>query len=271
LGWKSLPSVEAPALEFGRQIPRIIHQTFRSRALKPEIIANISEIRDQNPHWDYRFYDDGEVRAYISLNYGSDFVDYLEALNPRYGAARADLFRYLLMYKEGGVYLDIKSRLSRPLDDVLQTTDRFLISQWTNGWGHSDRELRDVPGGEYQQWFIVAAPGHPYLKSVIDTVVRNIASYNPLRHSVGKSAVLRVTGPIAYTRTIAGIKDQHPHRMVDSEADLGIYYSIYPKQDHQAALEGHYSEVNEALVPGNMGSSAGAAIRRMVKRLLGKL
>src|ERR1700761_9643839 len=112
LGWARLSPVEAPALELGQQIPRIIHQTFRSRDLNPEILASVSEMKAANPGWDYRFYDDSDVRDYIASNYGSDFVDYLEALNPRYGAARADLFRYLLMYRDGGVYLDIKSRLS---------------------------------------------------------------------------------------------------------------------------------------------------------------
>lgn len=266
-----MPSITAPELALGRSIPRIIHQTFRSGPLKPEIQANIAEMKALNPGWDYRFYDDDDVRRYISSSYGPEFLDYFEALHPRYGAARADLFRYLLLYKEGGVYLDIKSRLSRPLNDVLQPTDSFLISQWKNGWQGSEKELRHVPGGEYQQWFIIAAPGHPYLKAVIDAVLSNIASYNPLRHSVGKSAVLRVTGPIAYTRVIAAIKDRHPHRMADSEADLGIHYSIYPKQEHQAALESHYSEVNEALVPGNPGAHAGAVIRRMIKRFRGRL
>jgi mannosyltransferase OCH1-like enzyme len=268
---KTLPSVEAPVLEFENKIPRIIHQTFRYKELKPEFLANIAEMKELNPGWDYRYYDDDAVRDYISLNYGSKFLEYLDALNLKYGAARADLFRYLLMYKEGGVYLDIKSRMSRPLNDVLQSSDRFLISQWKNNWGIGYKELRHIPGGEYQQWFIIAAPGHPYLKSVIDAVVRNIASYNPLRHSVGRSAVFRITGPIAYTLAIVDIKDQHSHRMVDSELDLGLYYTFYPKYEHQAALEGHYSQVYETLVPRNAGSSAAAAMCRMVKRLRGRL
>ena len=265
---KSLPSVDVPIFVLGERIPRILHQTFRSRELNREVSANIEEMKARNPGWDYRFYDDADVRKYILDNYGPQFMAYFDALNPRYGAARADLFRYLLMYKEGGVYLDLKSRASRPLDEVLQPTDRYLLSQWSTIAAHMHRDLRDIPGGEYQQWFIAAAPGHPYLKTVIEAVLHNIATYTPLRHSVGKPATLRTTGPIAYTHAIFPIRDQHPHRQVDSERDLGLDYSIYVEQEHEKALGGHYSGVYEELVRGGPASKAAAALRRMIKIVL---
>jgi mannosyltransferase OCH1-like enzyme len=252
----------------GESIPRVLHQTFRSRDFTPEVAANIQSMRARNPNWDYRFYDDDDARKYLLDNYGPKFIAYFDALNPKYGAAKADLFRYLLMYKEGGVYLDLKSRASRPLDEVLHPTDRYLLSQWTTIAAYMHRELRDVPGGEYQQWFIAAAPGHPYLKAVIEAVLDNIAGYTPLRHSVGKSAALRTTGPIAYTRAILPIRDQHPHRIVDSDRDLGLDYSIYAKQEHEKALGGHYSEVFEELVKGGLDIKAAAALRRMIKIVL---
>lgn len=224
-----------------------------------------------NPEWKYCFYDDADVQNYVLLNYGAVFRDYLQAINPKYGAARADLFRYLLIYKEGGVYLDIKSRISRPLNEVIRPDDRFLISQWGNGLDRVHRELHGIKGGEYQQWFIASAPGHPYLKAVIEVVIRNIAAYTPLRHSIGKAAVLRVTGPIAYTRAIAPIQRDSLHRFVRSDVDLGFDYSIYAEQEHQAALGRHYSEVSEALVHRNVGTTAAVALRRMIKKVRGRL
>jgi hypothetical protein len=159
------------------------------------------------------------------------------------------------------------------LDEVIEPSDRFLISQWRNGAGgnHSawglHAELRDIPGGEYQQWFIVAAPGHPFMRATIEAVLRNIRRYSPWTHSIGKPAVLRTTGPIAYTRAIAAIRSQHPHRMVDSLGDLGFQYSIYPEQTHEAALGAHYSDVAEALIGGGPVTAAAAAVRRSVKQL----
>jgi mannosyltransferase OCH1-like enzyme len=252
----------------GEGIPRILHQTFRSRDVQPEVAANIEGLKARNPGWDFRFYDNDDVRKYILDNYGPKFIAYLDALNPKYGAAKADLFRYLVMYKDGGVYLDLKSGASRPLDEVLQPADRYLLAQWKTIAATMHKDMRSIPGGEYQQWFIVAAPGHPYLKAVIEKVLHNIASYTPLRHSVGKPATLRTTGPFAYTRAIYPIRDQYPHRVVDSEVDLGFDYTIYPEDEHEKALGGHYSRVREELVMGGLGSKAAAALRRMIKVIL---
>jgi mannosyltransferase OCH1-like enzyme len=174
------------------------------------------------------------------------------------------------MYREGGAYLDIKSGASRPLSDIIRQSDQFLISQWSSEnsfsiWGSS--ELKDVPGGEYQQWFIIAAPGHPFLKAAAEAALRNLRRYNPIIHSVGKPAVLRTTGPIAYTRAIHPIRHLHPHRVVDSEADLGLRYSIFPKQDHEAALGAHYSGVGEALVGDDPITAIAVGVRHCARKL----
>lgn len=226
-------------------------------------------MRSANPGWEHLFYDDADVRRYLLTCYGPELLHYFDAINPRYAAARADLFRYCALYREGGVYLDIKSRATKPLNEVLRPSDRFLLSYWTGGgqhggWGvHPD--LKRLAGREFQQWFIVAAPGHPFLRAVIEAVLRNIRNYHPLRHSVGKPAVLRVTGPIAYTLAITPLLALYPHRLVDSAAELGLQYSIYPARDHEAALGAHYSEIGEPLVRSGLGAETAAAVRRSYK------
>ena len=50
---------------------------------------------------------------YIRREYGESILSCYLRIDPVYGAARADLFRYLLLYRTGGVYLDIKSAARR--------------------------------------------------------------------------------------------------------------------------------------------------------------
>ena len=159
------------------------------------------------------------------------------------------------MYKVGGVYLDIKSTTTRPLDEVLKPDDAFLLAHWSDrrdpthrGWGQNHHDLAGVAKGEYQQWHIIAAPGHPFLKSVIERVLRNIEIYNPALHGTGKYGVLRVTGPIAFTLAIHGSRALHRHRLVDSEEDLGLRYSIFSGENHMRLFNGHYSEQVAPLV-----------------------
>lgn len=233
------------AVDMGGSIPRILHQTFYERTLAPQLQDNVDQLRAANPGWEYRFYDDADILRFIGDHYPAAVLARFLRIDARYGAARADLFRYLLMYKVGGVYLDIKSGAREPFDRVLRPDDRFVLSYWNAsntaaGWGQH-YELRDIAAGELQQWHIICAPGHPFLKAVIDTVLANIDTYLPSLHGVGKNGVLRVTGPIAYTRAIHRILAQHPHRIVDSDHDLGLTYNIYRNQSHETSFKSHYS------------------------------
>jgi mannosyltransferase OCH1-like enzyme len=237
----------------GAAIPRIIHQTFYDRTLPPELQASTEALRARNPGWEYRFYDDADIADFIATAYGERMLACFDRIDARYGATRADLFRYLLMYKVGGVYLDIKSSATLPLDSVLRPDDRYLLSNWSDTedpsatWGrHYD--LESVPGGEFQQWYIACAPGHPYMKAVIDTVLANIERYDPSLHGVAKNGALRTAGPIPYTLAIHRILDQHPHRRADSRTELGFEYNVYRNQSHQTTFRAHYSTQTASIV-----------------------
>lgn len=227
----------------GGGIPKIIHQTFYTRILSATLQANVENLKRLNPDWEYRFYDDNDIAIFIQSNYPSFVWRYFQRIDPCYGAARADFFRYLLMYKVGGVYLDIKSVAKRPFE--LQHDDMLLLANWKRVSGEFDwgghYELRNIAEGEYQQWHIVCAPGHPCMKAVLENVMGNIDAYDPSLHGVGKKGVLRVTGPVAYTMAIHRIKDQHAHRVVDITAELGLEYNIYRDQSHEKVFKSHYS------------------------------
>ncbi|GAC1409885.1 MAG: hypothetical protein NVSMB6_10040 [Burkholderiaceae bacterium] len=235
-------------------IPKLIHQTSSTKDLPAELQQNIANLKALNPDWEYRFYDDNDIHVFLKSNYNKRILEYFNRINPVYGAARADLFRYLLVYKLGGVYLDIKSTATRPLNKVLHQTDRFLLSGWQNrpgerfeGWG-IPADVKGVVGGEYQQWYIIAAPGHPFLRAVILRVLKNIDRYHPVLNGTGLPGVLRLTGPIAYTLAIAPLLKQHSHRYVNSETDLGLGYSIYATLEHRAIFKAHYSVLEDSVV-----------------------
>jgi hypothetical protein len=244
-------------MPMGEGIPRILHHTHSHADLPAPIARNIEHIRALNPGWTYRFYDDRGRADYIAAEYGDEVLDRYLRINKEYGAARADLFRYLALYRQGGIYMDVKSGVSRPFDEVLKPYDSYVLSHWKNGadtqfrnWGVHP-ELKDMKKGEFQQWFIVAAPGHPFLKAVIEHVLANIDRYVPGIHRTGAHAVFRVTGPIAYSLAILPLLDRYPHRMVDAEDDLGLTYSIFSTQgaqEHKTVFRAHYAELESSLI-----------------------
>ena len=235
-------------------IPRVIHQTFMSKNLPVELKVNVENIQRLNPGWSHIIYDDAGIKEFIRENYGLDILNHFERINPKYGAARADLFRYLLMYKCGGVYLDIKSTCTRPLDEILKPDDKYILSQWRNtpgepyaGFGIS-KEVAHIPGGEYQQWHIITVLGHPFLKAVIEKVLGNIERYRPWVHGSGRRAVLQLTGPIPYTLAIHPLLPTSKYRIVNNETVAGLQYSVFKPKLHQAIFKTHYSQLTEPIV-----------------------
>jgi inositol phosphorylceramide mannosyltransferase catalytic subunit len=218
---------------------------------------SIAAMRARNPGWDYRFYDAAAAEKFILDVYGPDMFAAYSRIDPVYSAARSDLLRYLICYAHGGVYLDTKSTALLPLDDVLRPDDCFVFSQWKElrdlpAEQSSHAETRHIAGCEYVNWFVVSAVGHPFLRAVIERVLANISAYNPFVHGVGRHAVLRLTGPIAYTLAIHSIRSAHPHRYVRFETDIGFEYSIYGNPfSHRTQFGQHYSMATQPLILGN--------------------
>lgn len=255
----SRSSIDLPLVEQGKAIPRIIHQTYflndtPGAPLPKHLRDNVVALVAMNPSWEHRLYDLAAMRTLIQEQYGAGMLDLFERINPDYGAARSDFFRYLLLYHTGGVYLDVKSRFLRPLDAVLRGDEGFIVSHWDNapgepheGWGFHE-EIADQTRGEIQQWHVIAAPGHPFLRAVIERVVSNIETYRPWRDRVGWRGVLRLTGPISFTQTIAPLLDRHAHLSIPDHRALDLVFSTMDKHRHQELFGRHYSQAMAPVV-----------------------
>lgn len=233
-------------------IPRIIHQIYLTGDLPVLLQKNVDYLKKINPDWTHRLWDAVQAEDFIVNVYGNDIYDIYAKIDSRYGAARSDLLRHLLLYAFGGVYFDIKSGCTRPLNDVLLPTDEYTISQWTtpsgepHDWSNLHPDLFHVPGGEYVTYFIAADAAHPLTKAAIDKIRENISNYKPW-NAVGRAGVVRTTGPIAYTLAIHPLLSQHKHRIVNSH-EFGLYPSLGGGYDHKAVFKNHYSRLRIPVV-----------------------
>lgn len=259
--------VPDPVATRGPFIPRLIWQTTRDRgALKPEILACIDKLKNLNSGWEHHLFDDRTQRTFLEEVCSERFMKAYDRIQPAYGAARADLFRYVMVYLRGGAYFDTKSGVTRPLDEILHDDDRFIISQWDNGPGGlfpgrgKHRVIRDIPGGEYEQWFVIAQPGHPYLAKVLEDVIRNIETYSALRFGHGGRGVLSAIGPYAYTRAIRSVEEPSLHRKLCAWKE-GMRYTMFDNLfAHQRLDDGHYGK--RMLAPVTPKGLKGAALLR---------
>ena len=260
-------------------IPRKLFQTVRDRAVvESDYANNAAKLIRENPGWEHRLFDDAAIKQYLREKLSPEDWRAVEDINPKYGVVLADLWRYVVIYHEGGVYLDIKSTINTPLDAVLKPEYSFLISQWRNKLGQRYEgagyypEIAHVPGGEFQQWFVISEAGHPFLKAVIAQVIDNIRTYTPKRFGIGKEGVLRLSGPICYTSTIWPLRAHFPATALDI-VDLGFQYSIYEASsdhDRHARQPSHYSKLREPIVLKDVYAERGQIVTLGLGELLAR-
>ena len=87
-------------------IPLNIFQTWHTKNLPSLMKKNMEYIKKLNPAFNYKLFDDNDCYNFIKENFSEDILNAFDKLIP--GAYKADLWRYCVLYKLGGIYLDIK-------------------------------------------------------------------------------------------------------------------------------------------------------------------
>ena len=212
-------------------IPKIIHQTYKSKKLPLELQEIVFRIKDTCPTFEYRLYDDEDITNFIIENYDEETLRLYNMINPKLGMARADFFRYLLIYKVGGFYFDIKSC---PEGDLTEWAEnyKFITGHWCHRH-HADTLKYEL--GEFQNWHIISEPGHPILAKTIQRMKENIYNYTQKKNIDVKTDILSVTGPLCYSRAILETKHKYQDGYLEFECNdsVGLLYD--------GVIRGHHS------------------------------
>ena len=159
------------------RIPLILHQTHKSKNVPERMATAIGEWIDKNPEFEHRYYDDADLEAYVRAHGDQRTVrafDVLLRKFPGKGALRADLFRLLVMQREGGVYADVDTTPKRPLLDIIEADDDYLTGVGRRNDAH--------------QWLLIAVPNHPFISKTLDLAVEAILSDTPESGGIGRHA-----------------------------------------------------------------------------------
>lgn len=154
------------------RIPKVIYQTFKYRLIPDSINILINKTLNLNKEYVYKFYDDIDQREYIKENFPK-YLKYYDDLIP--AAYKADFWRACIIYKEGGVYFDIKLELNYKLDDIIKKNTDMILTH-------------DIKDGLYNAFF-ASYPKNPIMKLYIEKMCDNIKN-----NYKGKST-LDITGP----------------------------------------------------------------------------
>ena len=159
------------------RLPKVIIQTYYSKHKIPQkVYMNIKKFSSGYKHL---VFDDQDCIQFLNKEYGQQVLDKFKSL--KVGAHKSDLFRYCYLYKYGGVYLDIKTELIKPIDFILRGNFTFTVISKSKS--------------SIYQGVLVSKPRNPLFKQLINNILSNknpqysdfiIFFYNLLTYKIRK-------------------------------------------------------------------------------------
>eukprot|EP01084_Bolivina_argentea_P230753 389288_1 len=194
---------------YNQSIPRNIYQTWITNNLTgPCIKSAVHSWIHLNPEYNYYFFNDEDCKHWILKQCGQRYLNAYLSINKIYGAARCDYFRYLLMWKWGGIYVDIDSKLTNPLREWIRPCDECVISVGSIS----------TPC----QWMLIAKQNHTIYRRLSLRVTEIIENHNK-REYIRKYSVktgrdiLKVTGPFIFHNVYVNVLTETIKDRNDSE------------------------------------------------------
>ena len=162
-------------------IPKNIYQTHKSINYintKPKLVKAIKSWVKHTKEFSYFFYNNQMCDDFIKNNFDENVYKAYSMLPMP--VMKADLWRYCIIYKCGGIYADT--------DTVCKINPNIFIN---------DSLLTIVPENETHlcQWVFSAPKNSPILKSIIDLSVERILN-TPIK---GEHIIHYLTGPALFT------------------------------------------------------------------------
>ena len=157
-------------------IPLNLFTTWHTKDLPPMMKKNYESLKSSNQEFNHYLYDDNDCREFIKTHYDADVLSAFDKLIP--GAYKADLWRYCILYKKGGIYCDIKFNCVNGFKLIALTEKEYFV-----------RDRFNV--GIYNAVMSCKA-GNPILLKLIRQIVHNTQT-----NFYGKG-ILHPTGPYLF-------------------------------------------------------------------------
>jgi mannosyltransferase OCH1-like enzyme len=165
------------------KIPKIIWQTNYTNKVTLPMYINYLFNRLMSLDYEYHYVSTEERLKFIKQHSSKDIFDSYSRLTD--GASQADFWRVFVLYKCGGVYLDIDAHFVWPLSKIIKPKDKEVIL---------------LTKQHYSNYFIASQKDNPILEKTLDIIVDNINNKRV------ENGVYSLTGPITLNDAIGSSK-----------------------------------------------------------------
>lgn len=139
-------------------IPKNVYLTWSTLDFSPELKQNINNLKTRNPEFEFHIYDDNMCREFIIKHFSKNVLNAYDKLIP--GAYKADLWRYCILFINGGIYMDIKLCTIPPFKLIDVADNEYFVS--------------DRPRNTIYNAFMVCKPQNLFLKCAISRIMYNV-------------------------------------------------------------------------------------------------
>ena len=147
------------------EIPKVIYQTWHTKKLPINMNKCVEKLKKHNPNYEYHLYDDNDCKDFIQKYFSDDVVAAFNKLKP--GAYKADLWRYCILYINGGIYLDIKYQPVNGFSfNHLQPNKEYFVLERPGFWEKNNYGIYNA--------LMICKPNNETLLKCIRQVVENV-------------------------------------------------------------------------------------------------
>ena len=140
-------------------IPLNVYTCWHTKELPPLMKQNYEKLISDNPKMSFHLYDENECREFIKIHFKPDVLHAYDALIPC--SYKSDLWRYCVLFINGGIYMDIKFGCVNNFRLITLTEKEHFVRD------------RDPPGGTLTG-LIVCKPNNLILFNCIRQIVKNV-------------------------------------------------------------------------------------------------
>jgi hypothetical protein len=207
-------------------IPKVVYYTHENIEKVKKFEDQLKYSMSNNENYKFIFYSDDDRKKFIKEEF-PEFYYFYERINKGYGAAKADIFRVLILYKYGGIYIDCKTQIENMDELFLKYPNKNL---YTCSFKKDDKFLNIcniITQTKYHNFFIATKKKGQVISAIKDEMFYRLSSYGEIKlnkqtiilnkifkfgdETHGALAVFTYTGPFIFTKVI----NQFPNSVFD--------------------------------------------------------
>ena len=171
-------------------INKIIWQTYESEydELPDKAKECVESWKSLNPNWKFRYVSGKERSLFVEKHFGQEWKYIYDSY--KLDVLRSDLWRYMCLYINGGLYSDLDMVCKKPIESWLNVNSKFVVSSEPNIWG-------------YTQSIFASEPFSVFLKEILNSIkekyYQNTEYKNVIDYEVNEVGYIIFTNSILKT------------------------------------------------------------------------